>query len=1739
VMYQGTHRRGPVTLGPDSATVGPGIFRIGDDQHVEQLFRRGGSDEWLTIHATDPQHLVFDAVVPGERARYRAVLDATLMHVWFRLGGGSGAGTGSGASTDRGTGAGAAADRGPGEGSRSGDAAGSPVPPWASNRQTLLRQLLDTEQTRVAQIAQDTMGDVRPETLQRLYSLEGIPSRLGLAMNVDNPWELVTVKVPRDRRAAPGPDNPLIDAGSGFRLTENESANQTWERVQGTSRLLYSGSSGGRQAAEEGAMGAAGGEADPDAVPANTEAYPSHIVNYGPGLAVVGVEQHFAMLLDWSVEGQFAWAGPMALRGYNWRIYKIRDTSGIQTRDDGSHFGRGHGAGAVLRRGFGDIGEDLSNTTLTESVTEGGLVGLDAGLRSIGTLVRSFVTLVSEPLDEQAITFPAPGTYVVVCTSGTPPIHATERNPHPVVRAPSVSVYPIRADTPTAIAASATAPTGLAAAQTELDRLRAALANAADADREDLTNRVAAQQAEVDRLRAADADAITGHLAGNIAQRQREIVILRRLVQLGGSGVEPPLWTDATPPAPEPPPPGVSVPQLAVSARIMRVSLALDHREPEQALRDAIAARDQLLLQQTAATEALADMKDPTYRPHVAFVPAADPRTIPVMMILGESSDSTATRQHWVLVDISVPGHRDRYHGRGSSKAIAIRNAFDDFAGSVPYGRGLVAVRLPASLTADGVTVPATMAAQPDASGRFWQRLESLATAAAIAGLLVTGPVGMAIGVIGGIAGGAVAAHRLYHRYEGGYLRMDVETAMDVTAIIGAVLPGAGAWASSVREGSRFVRLADTVERGVRIAGYVQLGQTALMIPYSLYTSLEAIAANQNLSPGQRDAARAEAFLSSANQMLQLAVTAAQMASHGPTARESAPPTEGETTAPPTDTTPPPAGTTPPPTDVAPPPADTVRPPSGTTPPPRETAPPPREVVPPPGETVPPREPGVPPSDTVPPAERETRPGEPHDTPPPNPDEPQELSTADLHGTVMAPPEGQGTNPRAARGLFRDVATRTPEAEIGLFRNTATGEYVVVIGDRASVQLGRANPNWREILSHTDAHGGRWVMEDHSHAADTTTGITPEYARLPSGADGDFGVLAAEARASGRVARGRVTYHTRDGLQTTEFAYDPANARPYEVTETGPDGRRLPPRRYATIEDYQGDFLDRFGTQASEGIPPDFAGARRASPSADVGAGGGSGGVAPSAATPETPLSGSAGGSGAGRPAEVPAPARAATSRVGELRALEQEAARAAESGDSARAARAMAAVRQYGEGLTAGLTETGLTPGQVARLMDAGLPASQIQALHGWLGEGTGRVVSGRASAQDLANLGGLAENLAPLRGDPAVEAALARFAEPQGPLGTPRTGPTALASRLARFTPEQLPKVLRLLADPLFVELNQFSEAQLNLLQRPGVLELVGRYGSSLWDALVRGRTNPERVLGELARRVQADPASADDLVNAVLDARTPARQARVLDLPAPPRRPRPSRSVTIAADTTDPSWGQYRDRAEQFATDHPEWLATATAARPDGSPGPSRTQVLEAMATLRQVESRVRRGVYDSLTHEQRLQLLDNAGELTRLAGLTGPNQGVANQATGAISEALFLPEGAVRQVRLPGPAGTGTTITDFELPEGGRVVPGQRNFVEQKSDRLRGEGMDGVDSADTALARRYVADAILDAPALAMPTVNGAHLLEFVRPTNPDNQAAMLRIIFGPTSPFQAARFGGGPWILRASWLAANP
>jgi hypothetical protein len=254
-------------------------------------------------------------------------------------------------------------------------------------------------------------------------------------------------------------------------------------------------------------------------------------------------------------------------------------------------------------------------------------------------------------------------------------------------------------------------------------------------------------------------------------------------------------------------------------------------------------------------------------------------------MMLGEAEGSEEGRIHWVLADITSKKTQQVYDGYSFKSGAAghqeaIRKAFVDFRENAEYGRGTIAIRLPAAVSvyAGGpVAIEPRMRAAPGAHARAMSRLQDLATAAELAGLVISGPVGLAIGAAGAAAGAIVALDSLSRRASGDRLQWDFETIMDVSSIVGGVVGIGGSAAGALRNLPRWVNRVERVEGALRIYGITELGAQVIIIPVQLEMQLREIDENESLSPGEKAARRAEAILQAVRSGTMGVVSAAQM----------------------------------------------------------------------------------------------------------------------------------------------------------------------------------------------------------------------------------------------------------------------------------------------------------------------------------------------------------------------------------------------------------------------------------------------------------------------------------------------------------------------------------------------------------------------------------------------------------------------------------------------------------------------------------------------------------------------------------------------------------------------------------------------------------------------------------------------------------------------------------------------
>ena len=239
------------------------------------------------------------------------------------------------------------------------------------------------------------------------------------------------------------------------------------------------------------------------------------------------------------------------------------------------------------------------------------------------------------------------------------------------------------------------------------------------------------------------------------------------------------------------------------------------------------------------------------YRPRITLISELDGQAYPIMANLARDAEAGPGQIRWRLNDLTSPTTQQTFVGKGATNQEALRDLFLEFAEKNEYGRGSIAVRLPESLATDlgeSIVITPLLVSAPGDEDRAWRRLEDLATAAMIAGLFITGPIGIGIGAAGGILGGAVAIHNMSKRASGDRLKlMDFQTGMDILAVVGAVAGVVGPLAKGVQGAAETAHLTALASRARMIGGAMHvlgvgmLAGQVIIIPAALITTLKSI----------------------------------------------------------------------------------------------------------------------------------------------------------------------------------------------------------------------------------------------------------------------------------------------------------------------------------------------------------------------------------------------------------------------------------------------------------------------------------------------------------------------------------------------------------------------------------------------------------------------------------------------------------------------------------------------------------------------------------------------------------------------------------------------------------------------------------------------------------------------------------------------------------------------------------
>ncbi len=606
---------------------------------------------------------------------------------------------------------------------------------------------------------------------------------------------------------------------------------------------------------------------------ANIPAYPADI-DPDDSITVTGGTSHFEMKLNYTRAGADMLSQVTARLqpiNYYWELFDVtnvkKDERGGISQSavgSGNHVSVGSGAGRDLGRSMDAISEDtgadvdetFSGSAATWPARANWLmvVGVSNAVRTIGALIGSYLSVVTEPLNGRSIGWSHEGEFLLRCVA-TPSFEEDAV----AIRASSVAVAVVRVENINRRATEANDRT-----LNLLQRLEAKRDLATGDERTRLDARIAALR--------HDESASAGEMGSEALKVvNQQLAVAEALVAADEAGVP--------------------REQRSPEVRLVAVQLELQ-QTPALKFLDEVRKQKEEIESRLSLIAGVADrMPNGNYRPHVTLVSEENGQVNDLVVLLGEAGDSREGARHYLLADATASSPRDRYIFEGQSKqpglaghAEAVRAAFIDFRENNGYGRGTIAIRLPSTLEAavgGSLGLDPQMRSAPGAHARAIQRLRDLATAAEVAALFVTGPVGLAIGAVGGIAGAIVAIDSLSRRHEAGALHWDLETIMDISTIVGGVVGVAGIGLQALRNLPRWVSRVERIEGILHIYGVTQLGVSVIMIPVQLESELKQIEDTPGLSEGQRAARRAEAILGAVRSGLFTVMTAKQMLGGG------------------------------------------------------------------------------------------------------------------------------------------------------------------------------------------------------------------------------------------------------------------------------------------------------------------------------------------------------------------------------------------------------------------------------------------------------------------------------------------------------------------------------------------------------------------------------------------------------------------------------------------------------------------------------------------------------------------------------------------------------------------------------------------------------------------------------------------------------------------------------------------
>ena len=628
---------------------------------------------------------------------------------------------------------------------------------------------------------------------------------------------------------------------------------------------------------------------------ANSPAYPAIMTMAGnqkdaPATTVSGATNEFTMDLDYAALS-YGTQDEVFNRLQDVQFYwEVIDVSGL-TREKALAYAKatkvgegtqetGLGAiGTTFKRDMKAIGEDQSADVKMMSDEDWPwearaqyltVIGISNVVRMLGSIIGSFLDTVTEPLNARSIGFDEDGDYIIRCVA-TPQVSDDARaDPaHHVIRASSVAVLPVRVQE-----IKTRALTAVDLEEHELDAKRAAYEKAVKDGSSDSKVKVLKEDLDA----ATKTASLSGYeaLQANVKQLEQAIHVAEKLKGHLDNHVTDEDW--------DPEEIHLRISLLQTKTRVE------DFLEQRRAALKALRGDDDKNL--TFAADRLKEYIEvggvKEFRPRMVLASEETGQVSDILCMLGQISPEGVTPVRWRLADVTTESTHDYYTGTSNlpgaaGRNAAIRDAFRNFAENADYGRGTLAIRLPSNLiNAPGgpVSIDEAMVSRPGPKGRFMNRLKDIAKVAMVVGVFATGPLGLAIGAIGGIAGAIVAVDSLVKRARTGHL-VEIGTVFDVLGVIGGV-------ASVLSVGTYFARAAaeeaaqatgtlpkwikglERTEKALHVHAQIGMVQQVVTIPIELALEWSAIENDHTLTEEQANKRKLRALLHAAESGLLL-----------------------------------------------------------------------------------------------------------------------------------------------------------------------------------------------------------------------------------------------------------------------------------------------------------------------------------------------------------------------------------------------------------------------------------------------------------------------------------------------------------------------------------------------------------------------------------------------------------------------------------------------------------------------------------------------------------------------------------------------------------------------------------------------------------------------------------------------------------------------------------------------------